>query len=95
MPRKIRHGLPDPTPITIIGRLAVDMAFQGLKIGPALLRDALQRSLNAAATVGSRAVLVHAIDDGAAAFYAHFGFVEFPKDSRTLFLPMETIAASL
>lgn len=95
MPRKIRHGLPDPTPVTIIGRLAVDLDFQGLKIGPALLRDALRRALTSAATVGSRAVLVHAIDDNAVAFYTHFGFIEFPKDSRTLFLPMETIAASL
>ncbi len=95
MPRKIRHGLPDPVPLTIIGRLAVDRAFHGQRIGSGLLKDALRRALGAAQAVGTRAVLVHAIDPEAAGFYARFGFVEFPSDSRTMFLPVETIAAAL
>ena len=94
MPRKIRQGLPDPTPLTIIGRLAVDNAFKGRKVGVGLLQDALRRTLGAAETVGSRAVLVHAIDGNAVAFYARFGFIEFPSDSRTMFLPIETIVAA-
>lgn len=41
------------------------------------------------------AVLVHAIDAEAAAFYAKFGFIEYPEQSLTYFLPMETISAAL
>lgn len=95
MPRKIRHGIPDPTPLMILGRLAVDKAYQDHGIGAGLLNDALKRVLHVSRIVGCRAVLVHAIDDRAAGFYARYGFVEFPGGSRTLFLPIETIEAGL
>lgn len=95
MPRKIRQGLPDPTPLTILGRLAVDRAYQGQKIGAGLLKDALLRAATAAQTIGSRAILVHAIDPAAVAFYTKFGFIEFPSGSQTMFLPIETITAAL
>ena len=95
MPKKIRQGLPDPTPLILIGRLAVDRAFQGRNLGAGLLKDALTRALAASKTVGTRAILVHAIDQPAAAFYARFGFVEFPSESRTLFLSIETIAGAV
>jgi GNAT superfamily N-acetyltransferase len=91
MPRKIRHGIPDPTPIMIIGRLAVDKAYQGQGIGAGLLADALKRASHASRIVGCRAVLVHAIDAPAVGFYVRYGFVEFPSGSQTLFLPIETI----
>ena len=62
---------------------------------PGLLKDALQRILRASTEVGARAVLVHAIDDEAAAFYKHYGFKPFPPDARTLFLSTEEAAAAL
>lgn len=95
MPRKIRQGIPDPTPLTVIGRLAVDRKYQGQGIGAGLLKDALLRAAGASQIVGSRAVLVHAIDDAAVAFYLKFGFIEFPNGSRTMFLPIETIVAAV
>jgi GNAT superfamily N-acetyltransferase len=95
MPRKLRHGAPDPTPVMIIGRLAVDRACQGRKLGASLLQDALRRILSASGIVGCRAVLVHAIDEDVAGFYRKYGFLEFPTGSRRLFLPVETIRATL
>jgi GNAT superfamily N-acetyltransferase len=95
MPRKIKQGIPDPTPLMIIGRLAVDRNYQGHGFGKGLLKDALKRTLSASEIVGSRAVLVHAIDKDAVAFYAQYGFIEFPLGSQTMFLPTETIAKAL
>jgi GNAT superfamily N-acetyltransferase len=95
LPRKLRHGLPDPVPVLILGRLAVDKASQRRGIGAGLLRDALRRSLQVSRDVGVRAVLVHAIDVEAMSFYMGYGFIEFPLGSRTLYLPIETIAKAL
>jgi predicted N-acetyltransferase YhbS len=94
MPRKIRHGVPDPVPLVLLGRLAVDSKFHGARIGKGLLKDALARALAISEIVGTRAVVVHAIGDEAAAFCAKAGFVEFPLGTRTLFLPIETIISS-
>ena len=95
VPRKIRHGLPDPVPVMILGRLAVDKAYQRVGIGSSLLKDALQRTLQVSGQVGVRAVLVHAIDEEAKAFYATYGFIESPAGTRTLFLPLESVAKAL
>lgn len=95
MPRKIRQGIPDPAPLLIIGRLAVDRSHQGQGIGGGMMKDAFQRILAATAIVGARAVLVHAIDQTAASFYIGYGFIEFPLGSQTMFLPIETLTASL
>ncbi|SED36298.1 Acetyltransferase (GNAT) family protein [Rhizobiales bacterium GAS188] len=95
MPKKIRQGNPDPVPLIIIGRLAVDSRFHGQGLGAALLKDALTRAAAASEIVGARAVLVHAIDDRAVAFYAKAQFVEFPGGSRRPFLPIETLLAAI
>ena len=95
LPRRLRHGNPDPVPLIVIGRLAVDSEFHGRGLGSGLLKDALSRALAASRAIGVRAVLVHAIDDEAAAFYARFGFLPSPIDARTLMLPIDTIAAAL
>lgn len=95
MPRKIRHGLPDPVPVMLLGRLAVDRAYRSKGIGGGLLVDTFQRTLQVSAEVGVRAVVVHAIDDEAHAFYTRYGFVEFPPSSRTLFMPLEWAAKAL
>ena len=95
VPRKIRHGLPDPVPVMILGRLAVDKAYQRGGIGAGLLRDALRRSLQVAQHVGVRAMLVQAIDEEAKTFYAAYGFVESPLGTRMMYLPVEAIARAL
>lgn len=95
VPRKIRHNLPNPTPVMILGRLAVDERHQKKGIGPAMLREAMQRTLEISQSAGVRALVVHAIDDDAVTFYLKYEFVLFPTDSRTMFLPIETLADSL
>lgn len=95
MPRKIRQDLPNPVPVMMLGRLAVDERHQKKGIGPAMLREAVQRTLDISQAAGVRALMVHAIDDEAVTFYLQYGFVLFPADSRTMFLPIETLAAAL
>jgi predicted N-acetyltransferase YhbS len=75
----------------VLGRLAVHIDHHGKGIGNGLLKDALMRAVQVSQIVGSRAVLVHAIDQDAVVFYVRYGFVEFPQGSRSLFLPTETI----
>lgn len=95
VPRKIRHNLPSPVPVMVLGRLAVDERHKDKSIDSAMLKEAMQRTLEISRTAGVRALMVHAIDDEAVAFYRKYGFVLFPVDSRTLFLPIETLAAAL
>lgn len=91
MPRKIRQGLPNPVPVMVLGRLAVDRRHGGKGIGPSLLREAMQRTIEASRIAGLRALIVHAIDDDAVGFYAKYGFQIFPAGTRTMFLPIETL----
>jgi predicted N-acetyltransferase YhbS len=86
----LRRNAPDEVPVIVLGRLAVDMNFASRGLGTALLQDAFLRSLRAAEAVGVRAILVHAIDDKACAFYRRFGFLAFPTNPLTLVLPLET-----
>jgi GNAT superfamily N-acetyltransferase len=78
--------MPDPVPVMIIGRLAIDRDFQGKKIGPGLLRDAVLRTLQAADIAGVRALLVHAISERARQFYEDCGFIASPVDPLTLMI---------
>jgi predicted N-acetyltransferase YhbS len=87
--------MPNPVPVFVLGRLAVDHGHHGNGIGAALLRDAFLRSLEASRHLGARALIVHAINDEAVTFYTPYGFQQFPAGTRTLFLPMETIARSI
>jgi GNAT superfamily N-acetyltransferase len=94
-PGSVRRNMPDPIPVILLGRLAIDAGHQGLGVGASLLQDAVLRVAGVADSVGIRALLVHAIDDAAVAFYEHFGFVGPPLDDRTLFLSMKEIRASV
>lgn len=94
-PRSLRQNMPDPTPVMVLGRLAIDKRHQGRGIGRGLLKDAFARVLHASRSVGAKAVIVHAIDDEAVPFYLQYGFKQFPADQRTLFLPIADIAAAL
>lgn len=94
-PNWAKKNMPNPVPVTILGRLAVDVNHHGKGLGSALLKEAMQRTMEAARHVGARALVVHAIDDEAVNFYVPYGFQQFPTDSKTLFLPIETLVASL
>lgn len=88
---KLRRGMPEQVPLLLIARLAVDAGFQGIGLGAGLLADALRRCAAASEIVGARAVVVHAIDEKAAAFYARHGFIASPLGELVLLLPMESV----
>jgi GNAT superfamily N-acetyltransferase len=89
-PKPMQRNMPDPIPVMVLGRLAVDLARQGQGIGRALLRDAILRVLRAAEIVGVRAILVHAISEEAKRFYLSHGFQESPIEPMTLCLALGT-----
>jgi GNAT superfamily N-acetyltransferase len=78
--------MPDPIPAIVLGRLAVDKSSHGQGVGTGLLRDAVQRTLQAAEVAGIRAILVHAISDAAKRFYEKYGFVSSPVDPMTVMI---------
>jgi predicted N-acetyltransferase YhbS len=83
---RIRRNMPDPVPAILLGRLAIDKNWQGKGLGSDLLRDSVLRAASAAGTIGVRAILVHAISDGAKAFYERHGFRPSPVDPMTLMI---------
>jgi GNAT superfamily N-acetyltransferase len=83
---RVRRNMPDPVPVMVLGRLAVDRAYQGRGLGEGLLRDAVLRTLQAAQLGGIRAILVHAISEEAKRFYERHGFVASPIDPMTLMI---------
>ena len=87
VPGRIRRNMPDPVPVMILGRLAVDKAFQGKGIGTGLLKDAVLRTMQAA-IAGIRAILVHAISDAAKRFYEAHGFIASPVDPMTVMITL-------
>ena len=95
-PGKLRRNAPDAIPVSVIGRLAVSRSHAGKGLGADILSDALRRVAVASQSIGIAAVLVHAKDDAAKRFYMKCAeFIEYPEDSRTLFLPIETVVAAL
>lgn len=80
-----------PIPVCLIARLAVDRAAQGSGLGRSLLLDALRRTERASRSVAMRAVLVHALDEEATAFYTHFGFEAASSEPLTLMVPLEAV----
>jgi len=96
-PAAVTRGISRHFPIRIclIARLAVDQRWQGRGLGSAVLRDALRRTLGAAAEIGIRAVLVDAIDENAAAFYRSYGFERASADGRTLMVPIAAVRSQL
>lgn len=85
-PGRVRRTMPDPVPVILLSRLAVDRKEQGKGLGAHLLRDAITRSVAAASIIGVRAILVHALNDQARMFYAHFDFEPSPTDPLHLLL---------
>lgn len=93
-PGRVRRNAPDTIPVSVVGRLAVSRDHAGKGLGADLLADALRRIAVASQSIGIGAVLVHAKDEAAKRFYLRCAeFIEYPEDSRTLFLPIETVVA--
>lgn len=94
-PGRVRRNMPDPVPVMMLGRLAVDQTVQGHDIGRALLRDAILRTLQAADIAGIRAILVHAISERAKQFYMKWGFIPSPADPMMLMITLAEATHSL
>src|SRR5262249_49791062 len=83
---RVRRNMPNPVPVMVLGRLAIDQSVQGHGLGPALLKDAILRTLQAAEIAGIRAILVHAISERVKRFYEKWGFITSPLDPMTLMI---------
>lgn len=94
-PGKVRRNMPDPIPVMVLARLAVDRGWQGSGVAKGLLRDAILRSLEVAEIAGIRALLVHAIDEDAAGFYRKHDFLAAPDDPLVLVLPLDDARRAL
>lgn len=92
-PSRLRRGMPDPVPVVLLARLAVDRREQGHRFGGQLLVDALGRCVRGGREFGARAVVVDAIDERAATFYRHFDFHDL--DDRRLWRRLSDVAAAL
>ena len=95
VPGKVKRNMPDPIPVIILGRLAIDTNWQNQKLGEDLLQDAIKRTINISQDVGIKALLLHAISEKAKAFYINRGFIESPTHEMTLLLPLKSIAHHL
>ncbi len=95
VPGSVRRNMPEPIPVMVIGRLAVDRRFQSRGLGRSILRDAILRTIQAARIAGIRAILVHAISESARRFYLRSGFRESPIDPMTLMVTVAEAERSL
>jgi GNAT superfamily N-acetyltransferase len=82
----VRRNMPDPIPVLVLGRLAVDLRAAGHHLGAAMLKDAVARATAVAENAGVRALLVHALHEKARNFYLKYGFQPSPTDPLTLML---------
>jgi GNAT superfamily N-acetyltransferase len=94
-PGRFRRNMPDPIPVVVLARLAVDQSHQGRGLGRALFRDAARRVAQAAEVIGIRAIVVHAISDEARKFYVALGFDPSRHDPMMLVVTLSDILAVL
>ena len=94
-PGKIRRNMPNPIPVIVLGRLAVDQQWQHAGMGRGLLKDALLRSLSVSKQAGIRALLVHTLSEDVKHFYTRNGFLESPLDPMTLMIALQDAAYCL
>ena len=87
----VRRNMPDPVPVMVLARLAVDSQAQGIKLGAALLQDAVNRAVAVSYNAGVRALLVHALHERARLFYEHYGFQASPVHPLVLMLRLGTV----
>jgi GNAT superfamily N-acetyltransferase len=89
-----RRNMPEPIPVVVLSRLAVDRAYQGHGLGRAMFRDCAQRVSNAADIIGISGIIVHAVSEEAKAFYLKLGFDPSPIEPMTLMVRLADIRAS-
>lgn len=95
-PGKVARNMPEPIPVILLGRLAVDQAFKGRGLGASLLQDALLKGIEASRILGARAFLVDALDSNAERFYEKFGFTLMPPASkRAMYLLVKDAEATI
>jgi len=92
---RVRRNMPEPIPVMVLARLAVDREYQRLGLGAGLLRDALLRTLSAADIAGIRAILLHAVNEDAKRFYLHHGFAESPVDPMTMMITLADVEKAI
>ncbi len=95
VPGRFRRNMPDPIPVAVLARLAVDRTYQGRGLGRALFRDAARRVAQAADAIGIRGIVVHAISDEAKKFYLALGFDPCTNEPMTLVATLSDIRATL
>lgn len=89
LPKARQRNMPDPTPVAVLGRLALDVSVKGKGIGADLLRDAVLRAYSHSNESGCPALMVNALHQEAADFYQHYGFSPFPEDPLTLVVSLK------
>jgi len=94
-PGRFRRNMPDPIPVAVLARLAVDRGWQGKGLGRALFRDAARRVANAADAIGIRGIVVHAISTEAKKFYLALGFDPSPREPMMLMVTLADVRAAL
>ncbi|HYW42829.1 MAG TPA: GNAT family N-acetyltransferase [Bryobacteraceae bacterium] len=94
-PGRFRRNMPDPVPVAVLARLAVDRRRQGRGLGRAMFRDAARRVAHAADTIGIRGIIVHAISEEARRFYVALGFDPCPREAMTMVVTLQDIRAAL
>jgi len=87
--KKLRRNMPEPIPVMVLGRLAVDSQFQSSGIGRGLLKDAILRTLAVSKQAGIKALIVHALSDAARKFYLQCGFIESPLDEMLMMISLK------
>lgn len=92
---KVKRNMPDPIPAMLLGRLAVDKAWQGKGIGDGMLKAAILKSLAISNEVGVQALFVHALDETAAGFYRRHGFYASPVNPLTMMITMKEARLAL
>lgn len=92
-PKNLSRNMPDPIPVAILARLAIDTNYQGLNLGARLLRNAMKRTLLVSQNIGIKAIMVHAISESAKAFYLSYGFKESPNNPMLLFYSIKSISS--
>lgn len=93
--RKLKRNAPEPLPMALVGRFAIDSCYQNQGLGKALMKDAILRTAQASERIGIRGVLLHAIDDDAKAFYASCGFKTSGVEDGLMMVTLKEIAAAL
>jgi len=94
-PKSMRRNMPDPLPVLLLGRLAIDTNYHNKGLGSALLRDAMIRAVSVAGDAGVFAILVHSLSEQAKRFYMSRGFIGSPLQPMTLIMTLETARSIL